>query len=184
MRGSPVYFDRVVSHDSTTDVKVMESTGALRPSVLDPTMRFLSRAADHGVLWMVVAALLAMIGGRPRRAAARGLLALAGSSALANGILKPLFPRRRPPARVWLSPKRGVDIPTSSSFPSGHSSSAAAFTAAVAMESPVAGAALAPLAAAVAYSRVHNGVHWPSDVFAGLAVGGAIAAGTRRWWAV
>ena len=41
-----------------------------------------------------------------------------------------------------------------------------------------------PLAAAVAYSRVHNGVHWPSDVFAGLAVGGAIAAGTRRWWAV
>ncbi|KIM16149.1 hypothetical protein QV65_16625, partial [Rhodococcus erythropolis] len=63
----------------------MESTGALRPSVLDPTMRFLSRAADHGVLWMVVAALLAMIGGRPRRAAARGLLALAGSSALANG---------------------------------------------------------------------------------------------------
>ena len=161
----------------------MESTGALRPSVLDPTMRFLSRAADHGVLWMVVAALLAMIGGRPRRAAARGLLALAGSSALANGILKPLFPRRRPPARVWLSPKRGVDIPTSSSFPSGHSSSAAAFTAAVAMESPVAGAALAPLAAAVAYSRVHNGVHWPSDVFAGLAVGGAIAAGTRRWWA-
>ena len=162
----------------------MESTGALRPSVLDPTMRFLSRAADHGVLWMVVAALLAMIGGRPRRAAARGLLALAGSSALANGILKPLFPRRRPPARVWLSPKRGVDIPTSSSFPSGHSSSAAAFTAAVAMESPAAGAALAPLAAAVAYSRVHNGVHWPSDVFAGLAVGGAIAAGTRRWWAV
>lgn len=152
--------------------------------MLDPTMRFLSRAADHGVLWMVVAALLAMIGGRPRRAAARGLLALAGSSALANGILKPLFPRRRPPARVWLSPKRGVDIPTSSSFPSGHSSSAAAFTAAVAMESPVAGAALAPLAAAVAYSRVHNGVHWPSDVFAGLAVGGAIAAGTRRWWAV
>ncbi|GAA3185982.1 hypothetical protein GCM10020255_082630 [Rhodococcus baikonurensis] len=60
--------------------------------MLDPTMRFLSRAADHGVLWMVVAALLAMIGGRPRRAAARGLLALAGSSALANGILKPSFP--------------------------------------------------------------------------------------------
>lgn len=167
-----------------TDAKLMESTGALQPSGLDSAMRFLSRAANHGVLWMFVAMVMALLGGRPRRAAARGMLALAGSSAFANGILKPLFPRRRPPARVWLNPKRGVEIPTSSSFPSGHSSSAAAFTSAVAMESPVAGAVIAPLAAAVAYSRVHNGVHWPSDVFAGIAVGGAVAAGTRRWWAV
>lgn len=133
---------------------------------------------------MAIAGVLALIGGQPRRAAARGMLALAGSSALANGVLKPLFPRRRPPARVWLNPKRGVELPTSSSFPSGHSASAAAFTAAVAMESPATGAVLAPLAAAVAYSRVHNGVHWPSDVFAGIAVGGAVAAGTRKWWAV
>ncbi|MGG7099901.1 phosphatase PAP2 family protein [Rhodococcus sp. 24CO] len=162
----------------------MESTGALKPSTLDSMMRRLSRAADHGFLWMCIAGVLALIGGQPRRAAARGMLALAGSSALANGVLKPLFPRRRPPARVWLNPKRGVELPTSSSFPSGHSASAAAFTTAVAMESPATGVVLAPLAAAVAYSRVHNGVHWPSDVFAGIAVGGAVAAGTRRWWAL
>ena len=167
-----------------TDVKWMESTGALKPSTLDSVMRRLSRAANHGFLWMAIAGVLALIGGQPRRAAARGMLALAGSSALANGVLKPLFPRRRPPVRAWINPKRGVEFPTSSSFPSGHSASAAAFTTAVAMESPTTGAVLAPLAAAVAYSRVHNGVHWPSDVFAGIAVGGAVAAGTRRWWAV
>lgn len=166
------------------DNTMMESTGGLRPSRVDPAMRFLSRAANHGVLWICIAGLMSLLGGRPRRAAARGMLALAASSTLANSILKPLFPRRRPPARVWLNPKRGVRFPTSSSFPSGHSSSAAAFTAAVAMEAPVAGAVLAPLAAGVAYSRVHNGVHWPSDVFAGIAIGGAVAAGTRRWWAV
>lgn len=147
-------------------------------------MQFLSKAADHSTLWVGIAGGMALIGGRPRRGAVRGVLALAGSSVVANAILKPIFPRRRPPVRVWLSPRRGVQIPTSSSFPSGHASSAAAFTTAVAMESPIAGAVIAPLAAAVAYSRVHNGVHWPSDVFAGLAVGGAIAAGTRRWWAV
>ncbi|WP_424809627.1 bifunctional phosphatase PAP2/diacylglycerol kinase family protein [Rhodococcus sp. 27YEA15] len=162
----------------------MERTGALRPSWLDPAMRALSRGADRGVLWLAVAGILALVGGRPRRAAARGVLALWMSSALANGILKPLFPRRRPPVQAWLNPKRGVPLPRSSSFPSGHSASAAAFTTAVAMESPAAGAVVAPLAAAVAYSRVHNGVHWPSDVLAGIAVGGVVAAGTRRWWAI
>lgn len=41
---------------------------------------------------------------------------------------------------------------------------------------------MAPLAAAVAYSRVHNGVHWPSDVAVGALIGAASATGTRHWW--
>ena len=131
-----------------------------------------------------MAAVLGLVGGRARRGGVRGLLSLAFASGLANGILKPLFPRRRPPARVWANVLRGVAIPRSSSFPSGHAASAAAFTTGVALESPAAAAVVAPLAAAVAYSRVHNGVHWPSDVLAGLALGGAVASGTRRWWAV
>ncbi|WP_040741153.1 bifunctional phosphatase PAP2/diacylglycerol kinase family protein, partial [Nocardia tenerifensis] len=45
-------------------------------------------------------------------------------------------------------------------------------------------AVIAPLAAAVAYSRVHIGVHWPSDVVVGAALGSGVALGTRRWWAV
>ncbi|NKT13675.1 phosphatase PAP2 family protein [Rhodococcus hoagii] len=49
---------------------------------------------------------------------------------------------------------------------------------------PAAGVALAPLAAAVAYSRVHTGVHWPSDIAVGAGVGAAVALATRRWWAV
>jgi undecaprenyl-diphosphatase len=74
--------------------------------------------------------------------------------------------------------------PTSSSFPSGHAASAAAFATAVALESPRAGLAIAPVAAAVAYSRVHVGVHWTSDVLAGAAVGASSALLTRRWWPV
>lgn len=166
------------------DEIVFGRSADLRPSEVDRAMRFLSHAADKGVLWWCVAALLGLVGGRARRGAVRGLLSLAMASGLANGILKPVFPRRRPPARAWTNVLRGVPIPRSSSFPSGHSASAAAFTTGVALESPAAGAVLAPLAAAVAYSRVHNGVHWPSDVVAGLVLGGAVASGTRRWWAV
>ncbi|NLG55385.1 MAG: phosphatase PAP2 family protein [Rhodococcus sp.] len=147
-------------------------------------MRRVSRLADHGVLWWIVALALGAFGGKNRRAAVRGIASLLLSSALANAVLKPLFPRRRPPARTWLNPHRGVPIPRSSAFPSGHSASAAAFTTGVALESPVAGAAVAPLAAAVIYSRVHNGVHWPGDVVVGSLVGSAVALSTRRWWAV
>jgi diacylglycerol kinase family enzyme len=50
------------------------------------------------------------------------------------------------------------------------------------MESPAVGLAVAPVSAAVAYSRVHTGVHWPSDVAAGVLMGTGIALATRRWW--
>ncbi|MFD6064283.1 phosphatase PAP2 family protein [Rhodococcus wratislaviensis] len=166
------------------DEIIFDRSADLSPSGLDRAMRFLSRAADKGLLWWFVAAVLGLVGGRARRGGVRGLLSLAMASGLANGILKPLFPRRRPPARVWTNVLRGVAIPRSSSFPSGHAASAAAFTTGVALESPATAAVVAPLAAAVAYSRVHNGVHWPTDVAAGLILGGAVASGTRRWWAV
>jgi len=50
------------------------------------------------------------------------------------------------------------------------------------MEHPKAAAAVIPLAAAVGYSRVHTGVHWPSDVAAGTAIGLGAAYATRHWW--
>src|SRR2546429_498108 len=43
---------------------------------------------------------------------------------------------------------------------------------------------LAPVAAAVAYSRVHTGVHWPTDVLAGAALGTGIGLATKRWWPI
>ena len=69
-------------------------------------------------------------------------------------------------------------------MPSGHSASAAAFALGVGLVRPALGAALAPLAGGVAYSRVHTGAHWPSDVFFGSAIGAGAALATRRWWPV
>lgn len=150
----------------------------------DPALRELSRAANHGLLWFAVAGVLAGRRGQTRRAALRGVAAIAGASTTANLVGKSLFPRRRPAAELIPMRRRVVRWPVSSSFPSGHAASAAAFTTAVAMESPVAGALVAPVAAAVAYSRVHTGVHWPSDVVAGAALGVGMGVATRRWWPV
>jgi undecaprenyl-diphosphatase len=112
------------------------------------------------------------------------VLAIAMTSFTASGVLKRLLPRRRPAAAEIPEYQTIPDPPTSSSFPSGHAASAAAFVTAVAMESPRAGLAIAPLAAAVAYSRIHVGVHWTSDVVAGAAIGSTLAMSTRRWWPV
>ena len=166
------------------DVRLFDRTAASRASIADPALRSLSKAADHSLLWGATAGLLAARPGPTRRGAVRGLLGVAGASVLANGILKPMFPRIRPGFERTPFVRRVLSPPVSSSFPSGHSASAAAFATGVALESPLAGAALAPLAAAVCYSRVHTGVHWPSDVLAGAALGVGIALSTRRWWAV
>ena len=66
-------------------------------------------------------------------------------------------------------------MPTSTSFPSGHSASAFAFAAAVGGSIPVLGIPLRGAAAAVAYSRVHTGVHYPGDVIAGALMGSTLA---------
>lgn len=176
--------NRLARHLHRVDSALAEHISEFDYPELDITMKRTSGIANFGVLWWIVAFILGALGGKARRGAVRGLLALLLSSALTNGVLKRLFPRRRPPAREWRNHHRGVPIPASSAFPSGHSASAVAFATGVALESPLAGAAIAPIAAAVAYSRVHNGVHWPGDVLAGAAVGAAAALATRRWWAV
>ncbi|MBF6125971.1 bifunctional phosphatase PAP2/diacylglycerol kinase family protein [Nocardia brasiliensis] len=167
------------------DRRLVEHAARIPSSPADDLLRELSLSANHSKLWMAVAAGLFVAGGRAqRRGAVRGLVAVGLASALANGVAKPLFPRRRPPVDAVPELRRLVKPPRSSSFPSGHSASAAAFTTAVALESPATAAVLAPVAAAVAYSRVHIGVHWPSDVVVGAALGSGVALATRRWWAV
>jgi undecaprenyl-diphosphatase len=150
----------------------------------DTFFRRLSAAANNGKLWFGVAAVAAAIPGRTRRAAVHGLLAQGVASAVTNLVFKTVLPRRRPlpehlPVFRFVNPQ-----PTSSSMPSGHSASAIAFALGAGFVQPVLGAAVAPVAAGVAYSRVHTGAHWPSDVLFGSAIGAASAFVTRKWWPV
>jgi undecaprenyl-diphosphatase len=145
--------------------------------VLDRVFRRLSRAADHWKLWLGSAATLAMVGGRRgRRSAVNGVAAMAVSSALVHLVLKPLGDRHRPDRVAHQVPvARHVSMPASTSFPSGHAASAAAFATGVASAFPEAGIPLSAAAALVAYSRVHTGVHYPVDVIAGSVTGTAVA---------
>jgi membrane-associated phospholipid phosphatase len=141
--------------------------------LLDAVLPRLSLAADHGILWMAAAGLL-VASGRPawRRAGIRGITSLAVASATTNGIVKLSFRRRRPQIDGVPLARRVRRTPVTTSFPSGHAASAAAFTIGAAREVPGLAAPLGVLAAGVAFSRVWTGAHYPSDVLAGAALGG------------
>ncbi|MFI9065599.1 phosphatase PAP2 family protein [Streptomyces sp. NPDC053429] len=133
-------------------------------------------AAEHTKLWWAAAVLMAAGGGRRgRRAATAGIAGMAVGQVLANVVAKQLVGRRRPP-KEWFPHDEVEERPDSSSFPSGHTAAAVAFTAAVAPIWPWAGAACAVPTVLVAIERVHDGAHYPSDVAAGAAIGLAAAA--------
>ena len=162
------------------DRRLHAYVGGLPLSPADRWLRRLSVAADHGKLWFVLATLLAVRGGRLRRAALRGVAVQGLSSLVVNAVLKRIFGRVRPDMANLRTERALRRAPGTLSFPSGHSSSAAAFVTGVALEAPLVGAALAPVALGVGYSRVHVGVHYPGDVLAGLAVGTGLALALRR----
>jgi undecaprenyl-diphosphatase len=143
----------------------------------DTFWTLLTRAANHGKLWFAAAGVLMLLG-RPR-AAARGLASLGLASLVANVVGKRLIGGDRPALTAVPISRRLQRSPTSPSFPSGHTASAAAFATGVALEAPLAGAALAPLAAGVGYSRLHTGAHWLSDVVGGAALGAGAALALR-----
>jgi membrane-associated phospholipid phosphatase len=159
------------------DVAVYDAVAATPTPTLDQAMRRVSQAANYSRLSMASAALLALIGGpRGRRAAVAGLASVSATSALVNLVIKPLGRRRRPNRPAEAVPeRRQVPMPTSRSFPSGHSAAAVAFASGASHVMPAAGLPLHALAAVVSYSRIHTGVHYPGDVVAGAVIGSAVA---------
>jgi membrane-associated phospholipid phosphatase len=149
---------------------------------LDRAMAHLSSAADYSRLSFTAAAGLSVFGGATgRRAAVAGIASIAVTSAVVNLAVKPLARRRRPDRVAHEVPlARQVPMPTSLSFPSGHSAAAFAFAGGAGNVMPAASVPLHALAALVAYSRVHTGVHWPLDAIAGSVLGAALSDVTRR----
>jgi undecaprenyl-diphosphatase len=164
------------------DIAVYSAVAATPTPSLDRVMGRLASAADYSRLWLGSAALLAATrGSRGRRAAGMGLASIATASTLVNVAVKPLARRRRPDrTKLGVPLARQVPMPTSRSLPSGHSASAFAFATGVGQVLPREAVALRVLAALVAYSRVHTGVHFPGDVAIGSLIGAASAQLTTQ----
>ncbi len=135
--------------------------------------RTLSLVGEHAALWLA-AGLTGAAADPPRRRVWLRATALVGGAHLASVGVKRVVRRPRPDAPL---------VPTASchSFPSSHATSAAAAAVAFGALLP-AGALLAPpLAAAMCVSRLIVGVHYPSDIVAGAALGGLTARLGTHW---
>ncbi|HEY2768427.1 MAG TPA: phosphatase PAP2 family protein [Solirubrobacteraceae bacterium] len=132
-----------------------------------------SRLGEHGAIWIALGLAGSVLGGSDakRRAWWRATALVAGAY-VANTALK-LVVRRSRPQLPDLPPLTGT--PTQLSFPSAHATTA--FVAAGSYRRL--GAAPAPLyalASALALSRLYLGVHYPSDVLGGAALGTGLAS--------
>ncbi len=172
---------REVFHELVVlDTAVYQAIEATPTPLIDAPLRRLSNTANHAKLYMGIAAVLFAVGGKKgRRAAVTGMAAVGLNSFVVNVPMKFAGHRPRPERGVVrFEEARHVKMPTSTSFPSGHSASGFAFAAGVAEAIPALGVPLRGLATVVAYSRVHSGVHYPGDVVVGSLVGMAVGEGT------
>ncbi|MFF8828295.1 bifunctional phosphatase PAP2/diacylglycerol kinase family protein [Streptomyces sp. NPDC015131] len=173
--------DRVTARLGDWDREVFHRVATRHWPGGDLVLPRLSHAANHGLLWFGAAAGMAVLGrgARSRRAAVRGVASLALASAAINTVGKRSVRRARPVRDAVPMVRQLKKQPFTTSFPSGHSASAAAFATGVLLESRGWGAAVVPVAAAVALSRVYTGVHYPGDVLAGAALGVGAAFAVR-----
>ncbi len=176
---------RLGSYDSAA----FRSVARLPTPLLDEPLRQVSDFANFSKPWFLVAGFLALLGGRRgRRAALTGLAAVGAASLVVNQPMKIAGERHRPDRDgLGVPQQRWVPMPASTSFPSGHSASAAAFAVAVGDVLPALRLPLQAAASIVAFSRVYTGVHYPSDVLVGAAVGGLVgrlasAAALHLFW--
>jgi undecaprenyl-diphosphatase len=139
----------------------------------------LTELGDFGLVWLMLAFTRGLRSDADARAAVRLTAALGAESVLINGLVKSQFKRERP---VVQDPRpHKLRIPLTTSFPSGHSSSAmlAAMLLTQRSSRPTK-VAIFGLGGLVAASRVHVRIHHASDVVGGLAVGLALGAVARR----
>jgi undecaprenyl-diphosphatase len=149
--------------------------------VADRVFYTASDLGDFSVLWSLLGALRGLRSDEDADEAIRLLVCLGLESALVNGLIKSLLPRRRP-VHDGDHPFH-LRTPKTASFPSGHASSG--FMAATLLSDgrgPVSKAGWFGLAAVVAASRIHTRSHHASDVVAGAALGLVLGRLAKKAW--
>ena len=141
---------------------------------MDAPMRFITMLGDHGYFWIALTILLLFFR-KTRRAALGSALAMIFTLLAVNIALKPLVARIRPYEVI-----EGLTILVAKesefSFPSGHAANSLTCAWALFRALPRKfGVPVLVLAVLIALSRLYVGVHYPSDVICGAAIGIALA---------
>jgi undecaprenyl-diphosphatase len=166
----------IVDFDAAVDTWVQQWRGH---PVLDRLMYAASELGDFSLIWHLVGTARALAPDRRAEDAVRVATIIGLESLFVNGVVKSLVGRHRP---VWEEERpRKLRKPRTSSFPSGHASSAAIAFGVLAQDDPL-WPVYAVLAGVVATSRVYVKVHHASDVVAGAALGAGLALLARRAW--
>jgi membrane-associated phospholipid phosphatase len=168
---------RVLGDADQALLRALRTRGHQPP--VEALMRALGGAGEWGAAWAAIGAIGAAVDveRRPRWSAA----ALVGPAAVGINYAVKLAVRRDRPLIEGHPPL--ARAPSKLSFPSAHATSSLAAATAIGRVEPRARGSLYALAAGVCLSRPYLGMHYPSDVLAGAALGvliGALAPGVRE----
>lgn len=139
----------------------------------------ITELGDFGLIWLLLGASRAAVSNRQIPNAVRIGTVLPIESLVVNGVIKSLFKRERPVVEAERPYK--LRVPLTTSFPSGHSSSAAVAAVLLSEHSRIKPVWWV-LAGLVASSRVYVRIHHASDVVGGLAVGLVIGTVAKKAW--
>lgn len=137
--------------------------------ILDKIMIVLSTIGDAGLFWIGVAILLICMK-KYRKCGLQVAVAMLLTFIVGNLILKNMIHRDRP---CWIDPSITllVKSPSDFSFPSGHSMNGFTASVSILLCDKKLGIPAVILASAIAFSRLYNFVHFPTDVIAGIVIG-------------
>lgn len=151
------------------DEYIIRAVTSLRNPLLTQIMTFITNLGYWGIFWIILGIGLSII----RKTRTIGILLLISvllSGLINDLILKNIFSRNRPFIDLsWLTPL--INKPIDYSFPSGHSFCSFACAYVVFSYNKKIGIFAYILAFLIAFSRIYLGVHYPTDVIAGMLFG-------------
>ncbi len=146
--------------------------------ILDKIFTAISFLGNSGCFFILLALVL-VIFKKTRKMGILMAVAMIFDLLIVNICIKPIVQRIRP--YEWNAALVPVlsKLPTDFSFPSGHSAVAFAATGSIRRTDSRVYIAMLAISVAIAFSRLYVGVHYPTDVLAGVVIGSACGALSR-----
>ncbi len=176
--------------EGSLDVRLFRIlNGSIKNGLFDFLMPIVTDFRRSRVIVILVWAALVILGGtKGRWAGLMIILLVAASDQLSSQLIKPLVERMRPcevlgSVHFWYGPEGWIVTPpeavggfkSSFSFPSSHAANITSSMLFLALAYRRWAALPLAVMLLVSFSRIYIGVHWPSDVLAGMALGAALA---------